>query len=321
MKVVISHISAARYWTSDLAIRPAASACDETSFDSEEFAIRPSDIEMATSRLTVLGAGPLHVMLPHTGHSTSKLACHCHRGPLPPGSIRRLSEDVYIVSPELAFVQMGAEMPFDEHVKLGLRLCADYALRGGEIVQTSAPTSRRQIQRFVDRFEGRWGAKGSRRTLSYVADGSGSPMESHSTMLSCLPRTNGGYRFSLPELNRLIELDRATAQMVPQRYFKCDLYWPRQKVAIEYDSDAFHTGSDRIMADSLRRNALKHMGIKVTTVGRQQIMDSRMFDIVMRQIAKDLGRRIYEPFAPPLEAVVRLRNLLFSDVEFPTLGV
>ena len=320
MKIVISHISAVRFWVGESAASIPARAVDGPAFASEPFATRMAQIRQLASSAGFGDEKPLHLLTSESGaRTTGSITYHRHMGPLPKESLLSLAKGVYIVSPELAFAQAGTFMAFAEQVRLGMRLCASYRLSEGEIISCQPITSRVRLSRLLEQLKGRQGIKASRRAAAYVADGSGSPMESCSFMLACLPRANGGYRRPAPVLNHVIELDDATALMVPQSYFKCDLYWPAQKVAIEYDSDLFHTGSDRIMQDNMRRNALKHMGIKVTTIGRQQLLSPRLFDIAMRQITKDLGMRINEPFAPDEDAVRRLRGLLFSNPEFPSL--
>ena len=72
-------------------------------------------------------------------------------------------------------------------------------------------------------------------------------------------------------------------------FFSCDLFWPDGGVAVEYDSDMFHTGSERIARDSERRNALSYLGISVVTVTRRQVMSAVGCDRIARLLEKHLG--------------------------------
>ena len=76
-----------------------------------------------------------------------------------------------------------------------------------------------------------------------------------------------------PSLNRFIPLNAAEQKALNRSYFFCDLYWEQAKLAIEYDSDAEHSGSERIASDAARRNALLSLGITVITVGNQTFRD------------------------------------------------
>ena len=77
-----------------------------------------------------------------------------------------------------------------------------------------------------------------------------------------------------------------------RRYFECDLLWRVPGLALEYDSDAFHT---RIRPhrerQAARRNALAGVGITVITVGRRQVFDWREFNELVSVLEKRLGKR------------------------------
>lgn len=63
-------------------------------------------------------------------------------------------------------------------------------------------------------------------------------------------------------------------------------------MAVEYDSDAYHTGAERIASDASRRNALSYLGNAVVTVTRAQVLDCDGMDKTARAIAKLLGKRL-----------------------------
>jgi len=107
-----------------------------------------------------------------------------------------------------------------------------------------------------------------------------------------LPQKLGGYRFALPELNQRIALPKSIRKYFSKAYYACDLYWPDQKIAVEYDSDQFHTGSDRIANDSNKRNALASIGIQVVSVTRQQLYNSKELESVAQTVAKQMSRRL-----------------------------
>ena len=98
---------------------------------------------------------------------------------------------------------------------------------------------------------------------------------------------------------------------VSKKTFKCDLYWPQAKLAVEYDSDAFHTGADRIASDAQRRNSLEHLGINVITVTNRQISNFTELDRTAYQIARRLGKRIRPRCADWRGKQIALRDQLF----------
>lgn len=77
-----------------------------------------------------------------------------------------------------------------------------------------------------------------------------------------------------------------------KRYYVADLYWPEARFAVEYDSDRWHVGPERIGQDAARRNALLFQGVNVVTVCSQQIMSESKMDDVARIAARALGRSV-----------------------------
>lgn len=125
-----------------------------------------------------------------------------------------------------------------------------------------------------------------------MLDRSASPAETKVALALTLPCKIGGMGLPQPSLNRFIPLNAAEQKALNRSYFLCDLYWEQAKLAIEYDSDAEHSGSERIASDAARRNALLRLGITVITVGNQTFRDRSEFKRVGATVARLLGTRI-----------------------------
>jgi hypothetical protein len=209
------------------------------------------------------------------------------------------TEDNFRVSsPEYCFLQMAASLSLIELIQLGFEFCGSYGFHGGRISGLEALkaetetgffscqplTSVAQISRIITRLQGSYGSGRALQALNFIADASASPMETVLTILLSLPYRYGGYGFALPLLNHPI--DRGLSR------YRCDLYWPKAKLAVEYDSDQFHTGADRIAQDSIRRNTLALLGIEVVTVTWQQIRTASKFREVAFLLSKRLGKRL-----------------------------
>ena len=130
------------------------------------------------------------------------------------------------------------------------------------------------------------------RALQFVADNSASPMETKLTMFLCLKRTMGGYGLPFPKLNYPIEPTSAARKAAHKQRYVLDLYWPKRKIDVEYDSDSYHASSEGIASDAQRRNALQLMGITVITVTRGQLYNAASFDRTARTIATSIGVRL-----------------------------
>ena len=209
-----------------------------------------------------------------------------------PGSFIEVGRDVFVSSPPFAFVQMASELDAIDLAKLGIELCGCYRLDDIDIRGFSQVEPRielKQLKGYINRIDNCRGIKAARASMQWVTSVSASPMETVLVLVLCLPTRLGGFGFALPLMNHRIELDGVAAQMAGKPYFVCDLYWPKYKIAIEYDSDMFHTGSEKIANDSLRRNILGYLGITVITVTRQQLYSVQGMESVARQLAKAMG--------------------------------
>ena len=135
-------------------------------------------------------------------------------------------------------------------------------------------------------------AKSQREPLQFVADNSASPMETKLTMFLCFKRTMGGYGLPFPKLNFPIEPTSAARKAAHKQRYVLDLYWPKRKIDVEYDSDSYHASSEGIASDAQRRNALQLMGVTVITVTRGQLYNAASFDRTARIIAASIGVRL-----------------------------
>ena len=152
-----------------------------------------------------------------------------------------------------------------------------------------------------------------RRALRWAIDGSASPMETNTALLLCLPPLEGGYGFELPTMNAMVGAGLRQRSVTRRSCYRCDLFWERGKVAVEYDSDLWHTGAERIASDSARRNALAAMGITVVDVTRLQINDLAEFDRIAHVLARLLGKTLRRPSAKQMRKRVELhRATLFA---------
>lgn len=209
----------------------------------------------------------------------------------------RVEEGLYVESPNACFVRRASTLSLSRLVELGLEFCGSYALdraceegfRGRDPL-----TSAESLQTYVEAATGTAGVKKAAVAARFLANGSASPMESIVAILLCLPRIYGGYGLPLPQLNPWIEVGKRAEGVTKNRHFACDLYWPEYNLAVEYESDRHHTGSERIAGDSRRRNALIYLDRTVVTITRIQLYDARQF----HQIAQLLAKRMGKPLRP-----------------------
>ena len=234
---------------------------------------------------------PYHVLVADAASrgKSQLVRSHVCAAAYPPGSFRRLTHDLYVSSPELCFLQLAPSLPFGRLALLGMELCGGYALdaddsegfRRREPLSTAAA-----LRRVSQRFSGVKGAKPARLAARFLVDGALSPMEAAVVLLLCAPTSRGGYGLAPPVLNAEVRLTRLSARWPASRF--CDLYWPARRLAIEYDSNRFHVGANRIARDASRRAQLAREGVTVLTLTWDQVRDVIQFHEVALLVAARL---------------------------------
>lgn len=73
---------------------------------------------------------------------------------------------------------------------------------------------------------------------------------------------------------------------------RCDLCWPDQRFALEYDSDTFHSDASKLHLDSSRRSALEKAGVHVVSVTKNQVFDRGQLFNLATVASKRLGKRL-----------------------------
>ena len=92
----------------------------------------------------------------------------------------------------------------------------------------------------------------------------------------------GGCGIPHPQLNPRIDLPAHVQRLTGNSVLFPDLFWPDTNIAVEYDSDKWHTGSSRIANDARRRNILVHLGITEICITKRQFNDLIAFDKTAR---------------------------------------
>ena len=293
MDMIICHNSALDHWRLHGNAKIEASARQRRRTLPEKF---PSITEIL-DRVPVGLPYPIDLMvISNNAKWKSKVfKSHVYTGNIPEWSFISLGPGVYVSSPSFCFFQMSGELPLVKLIELGLELCGTYSLpvnNGETLYGHPRLTNVNSLKAFTIQMKGIKGQGKATRALRFIADGSASPMETKLFMLLTLKYILGGYGLLAPTLNKRVDPRKATKQMANKKYFVCDLLWPQENLAVEYDSDANHTGADRINDDSKKRIALESAGIKVITVTNEQIQSADELDIVAKEIAKRLGKRL-----------------------------
>lgn len=95
----------------------------------------------------------------------------------------------------------------------------------------------------------------------------------------------------MPELN--VSADEIRGLKASKEGPFADLIWRLVRFALEYDSDLFHTGKERIERDSKRRAFFEEMGIRSISVTNMQVNDSTELARIAKIVSKALGKKFH----------------------------
>ena len=227
---------------------------------------------------------------------------------------------IFIPNLGFLFVQLAQCTPLPTLIEIGYELCGSYTILPDEstFVQCEPATNHNHLAKEIRALRGMRGREIATRALQFVADNSASPMETKLTMFLCLKRTMGGYGLPFPKLNFPIEPTFAARKAAHKQRYVLDLYWPKRKIDVEYDSDSYHASSEGIASDAQRRNALQLMGITVITVTRGQLYNAASFDRTARTIATSIGVRLPKTSRRLISQKQMLRYVLLKNETKPS---
>ncbi|NCB75322.1 MAG: hypothetical protein EOM51_11375 [Clostridia bacterium] len=192
-----------------------------------------------------------------------------------------------VASPELVFLQLASRLSIHKLILLGLQLCSSPP---GQ--HTDAITTKKKIKSLLAQSSGHLGQAKALRAIKHVKDGSASVMESIVYMMLTLPHALGGYGIKGPAFNVEINLKEDAAMRLRQQRCFIDLYYSPAKLAIEYDSFAFHNSPSQQGKDSIRSGILSRQGIDVLHLSTIQIYDPKACTDFAVNLASHLGKRI-----------------------------
>ena len=187
----------------------------------------------------------------------------------PINSFIKISDGLYIPSPELLFYQLTQISDYPSLMLAGIEICGAYSMcpDGNQFNKANSITSPKSIKSYLNNL-----AKlnnkvpNIRKSLNaamYLGENSYSPQESMLYIMFSSPRHLGGYGIRNLEFNTAVTLSSKAKKICNQEYIFPDISNPKKKIAIEYDSETFHDNSSQNTKDKLRINALQSDGWRV----------------------------------------------------------
>lgn len=320
MDLFIGNISAMAYWC-----KTPVGIDRSTTRTSLHYLKNPITTLKALKKAAIdadsLGTAPLHIYATPSSlrRPSQQLICHLATQPFPVSAFRRLTRHVLIASPELSFLEMAASLPLPKLIEYGYLLCGTYCLDPSTTSGNNRPplTTVAKLKSFLEAAGTRRGCALARRALGLIQEGSASPRETKTALLLCLPMKMGGYGLPRAQLNRTIEFTDRERLLFGRNATVPDLYWPQQKVALEYDGEKHHSESRALSHDRQKESNLAYRGITVLRLDKHQMSNAYQVYVVARKVARSLGRRLAEPTANQWENHRRLFAIIMRTRTLP----
>lgn len=217
---------------------------------------------------------------------TKNQKAHICITPLPAGAIIS-KNNIYVASPELVFMQLAGKLDIHRLILLGLQLCSHSPGKASEAISTC-----QKLSDFVEKMKGHRGHRKAVQALKHIRNGSASIMESMAFMVLTLPNTLGGFGLGDPVFNYEIKLKGDYGKRLGQNRCYVDLYYKSDKVAVEYDSYAFHNSPSEQGKDALRAAILERHGITLMSMKTIQLYDKKACKDFADNLAVHIGKRI-----------------------------
>lgn len=292
MSIVLSHSTARAFH--DLPNAPR----DLPSFPGHAAPLQngaPSKQLVADARgaLAALGLdldAPVHVIVGERGQRRQMdgLVCHLHTNPLPAGSLLRLGEDVFVCDIRLCAMQAATYLPELEFIEYLYQVCGAYVppdSARSELLEREPPTTIEELRRYAEKAGRAPGSKALKRALSWVRNGTRSPMETAFIMLLALPKHMGGLGIRSLKVNYRVDVTQIARPLTRRACFYFDAYIPATNTDLEYNG-FYHNESVQRAIDEERHNALSSMGYNILDVSKHSLLDRASFVRCMKKIMR-----------------------------------
>ncbi len=212
-----------------------------------------------------------------------------------------------VASPELLFLQLACKLNILRLILLGLQLCSHPPGNPSEAI-----TTKKKLKTFLAKTSGHQGHLKALRAVKYIEDGSASVMESIAYMILTLPHALGGYGLDGAIFNHEIKIKDEAGKRLGQKCCFADLYYKSAKIAVEYESFAFHNSPSEQGKDVMRAVILDRQGVEVMRLSTIQLYNKDACMDFAFNLAARLGKRIQIRAKKFEEMHVLLRALLPS---------
>ena len=201
-------------------------------------------------------------------NNTNNVRYHVCTNSLPRYSFIKVANGICVSSPELLFFQLSNIYSIEEMMYIGMELCGTYTIHKTDysnfysniLPLTTVDRINRYLSSLKNYIKYTNGLLKAMEAAKCLENSAASPRESMLYLMLCAPRKYGGYGIKGLVLNHKIKLSQKAANILGYKIMRPDLCNPANKIAIEYDSTAYHENAEQNKHDKLRLNALHNDG-------------------------------------------------------------
>ncbi len=233
-------------------------------------------------------SGKIHLMIPDKNSRPRGTSYVWHVVPdhLLLKSYIKISDFLYVSSPELTFLQCASFCTLPQLVLIANAMCGTYVINEtleGGMEKREPLTSVEKISAYLHKTQNVKGIRKARLAIGYAHNSSASPVESKLAALFVLPTKMGGYGFRHLQLNAPIRLSSNAAEYLGQHLCYADILI-ENRVIIEYDSLFWHLNEQKFIHDKNRSAALQQCGFKVFQITPEQLKNFSTIESFMALI-------------------------------------
>ena len=227
-------------------------------------------------------------------------------------SVIHVRDGVYVLSPESTLIDVSCDYELTDFLVLACGFASKFCIdpKANALLEAPAIMTTDSFTTAVIGNDYLHGIKQARQVASLLVEGSRSPMETTLGLVLSLPYKMGGYGLPKPVLNQTISLEKHPANQAKVQSIECDLLWPKDKIALFYDSNSEHLRPHQMANDARRNNALNENGVRTIEITHEQFKSMPYMDHMASALARMMHVRIRPRRDDYYARKVRLRNLL-----------
>ena len=249
--------------------------------------------------------------------NSASVSSFCFEGRLPPKSILRYDEGVYVASPNFNLLLQSSQLHLVQLAQMLGRYWGTYSSevdRDGFPIERAPLTTELELAHYLRGLKGLHGLTRLREAMRHTCASAASPQEVNLQLLLCLPPACNGYALRKPTMNRKIDLGARAQAFYPVESIRVDLCWKEEGFGLEYLGEKEHAG--RVVEDVSRWYAAREKGIELWYVTKAQLQDACAMNVIAREVARRTGKRVMERTWPTIgetqdliDVLVRARNI------------